>query len=599
MELNNNKPVSATNGQVRNISNVKKMRKAFGRGVKKLVRAARYLMMRNNSNNGNKNRKISVPPTSRDAITSTIDNKVIETNDMGGQELKTTAFDNQSIHASASQKNQPHNLNRVDNKPLLNISDKEHKQLKQAMWLSGLSDQLPIHSISNMDGVIAQKGKNMLFLVDIKEASKDGLSNTGNLCTKNKGGLTNVYQVISSTADKALICASELNDMLDESVNVPLPCNKDIDYSNLEVVGNGRNSTVYSLNNEKVVSEVSDKSMEGDPDYKEKLKSVLSLMQFDNYVKCDSFSVSENQKTAYITMEKLEKLDFNTLETSEVRPIIKKFFEGLKEMKEKKVFHGDAILKNIKMRKNGGDIELALIDPGVNTAKGINSKEDNNEMRDISAAAEFLRHELDAKNYTKEFVKSISSLRENFYKQLRKDGVDINKLEPELFKIIGSFLAGTTDGIFKDKIKNNLIDEFTKFFSNENKVFNEDVISNSHLVRNSGNNAAFIQHVNKQMESYSEMKADEFLKIIKGCDGKKFALSEVSQWRKKAKKSDQYLVGLKLLTTVLIKADSSQFGNLPKFENSDVGVSKIGSLLKRISEKEDCDAEFDRLVNSL
>ena len=80
-----------------------------------------------------------------------------------------------------------------------------------------------------MDGVIAQKGKNMLFLVDIKEASKDGLSNTGNLCTKNKGGLTNVYQVISSTADKALICASELNDMLDESVNVPLPCNKDID----------------------------------------------------------------------------------------------------------------------------------------------------------------------------------------------------------------------------------------------------------------------------------------------------------------------------------------------------------------------------------
>ena len=49
-------------------------------------------------------------------------------------------------------------------------------------------------------------------------------------------------------------------------------------------------------------------------------------------------------------------------------------------------------------------------------------------------AAEFLRHELDAKNYTKEFVKSISSLRENFYKQLRKDGVDINKLEPELFE---------------------------------------------------------------------------------------------------------------------------------------------------------------------
>ncbi len=600
--IKNNEPSKAINDQDRNKSNVKRMRKAFGRGVKKLVRAAKYLMKKNNSDNRNKNWKKSAPPKSRKVTTSTIENKIIKTNDMGGQKLKTTAFDNQSIHALTSQKNQPYNLNRVDNKPLLNINDlsvNEKQHFKQAIRESGINEELPIHSIKHMDGVIAQQGKNKLFLVNIDETSKDGLSNTGNLCTKNKGGLTSVYQVISSTADKALICVSELNDMLDGLVDVPLPCNHDINVSNLNFVGKGKESTVYSLNNEKVVAEVFDQKMIEDTDYRERLKSILSLIQFDHYVKCDSFSVSTNGKKAYITMEKLEKLDLNTFETSEIRSLLKKFFKGLKEMREKKVCHGDPSLENIMVRNNDGHKELALIDSGINTSNGISFKEGNNGMGDIMEAAELLRHGLDGKNYTKEFVKSITSLRETFYNQLRKNGVDINNLEPELFKNIGHFLGTYIDGIANYKIRNNLIKEFTKFFSNEKEVFNENVISNYHQVRHTSNNAAFINYVNENMKNYSDMEVNEFLDKNQGSVGEEYYDGSLGSWSEKAKDSAQYLVGLKLLTTVLKKADFNLMKTLPDFKDENMGVSEVGLILKKISEKKDCDAEFDSLVDSL
>ena len=220
-------------------------------------------------------------------------------------------------------------------------------------------------------------------------------------------------------------------------------------------------------------------------------------------------------------------------------------------------------------------------------------------MGDISDAAELLRHGLDGENYTKEFVKSISSLRETFYNQLRKNGVDINNLEPELFENIGHFLGTYTDGIANYKIRDNLINELTKFFSNEKKAFNEDAISDYHQVRHGSNNTAFINYVNENMKKYDEMKVNEFLDKNQGSVGKEFRFSPLAGWSDRAKESGQHLVGLKLLTTVFKRADAKLVGTLPDFKDANVGVSEVGLILKKISEKEDCDAEFDSLVDSL
>lgn len=503
--------------------------------------------------------------------------------------------------------------------PMPIVSPDVAKTFTVALKESGIDESTNIYSAASLDDVLLRGQEQRLVLLGSGVATQYGLDSVGSIVVRNSSSKGLFFQTVSSGPNGVLVLVSDIEDILSSRADLIIPIDHECNSSFMTKIGSGAEAVVYDKGNGQVLCAVDCHHLvKSDPELdinaqinetsvlreipgvaRKRLRKMLALAQFDNYVHLNGFSFSPDGCTLYITTEKLEEVNLHQFGEEYYRSLLRDFFLELKAMKLKGVIHGDISPKNIMARNNDGKAQLVLIDVGHEQTfygtKGYSFGRSGSDQ-DIQSAALVLCDQINAERFKAYFVRALGGFRDRLYQMYRRD-VGGSEFSLRNLKGLVKFIVEDFGPTGYDD-KQFLINEVARFLSCENNIFDSGVFNKYDIRRlaNLGAIADIMSAMPALMAEFDTVSGSTLISQNADYFRGWFSDYAVAGWEKTAITSSEDLLCLKAL--IAYEKYREQFSN-NNWCITDKARSEMSELSAQLVGVEQNTVSIDQLIRLL